>query len=151
MNPLLVPLKICPVAPTGVSAYTDQISGMVLWSVLWLFGIAALVSVGAILVGRATHSPHLSKGGIIGLAGVLDLPVEGDARGVEDAPRRLRQLRPDAVAGDQGDRVGHGRHSSPGPPPGAAHRGQRPSRAADQGATGCQATGYVGPSVTSAA
>ena len=71
MNPLIVPLKICPVAPTGVAAYTDQISGMVLWSVLWLFGIAALVSVGAILVGRATHSPHLSKGGIIGLAGVL--------------------------------------------------------------------------------
>ena len=29
MNPLLVPLKICPVAPTGVAAYTDQISGMV--------------------------------------------------------------------------------------------------------------------------
>ncbi len=75
MNPLLVPLKICPVAPTGVAAYTDQISGMVLWSVLWLFGIAALVSVGAILVGRATHSPHLSKGGIIGLAGVLVLAV----------------------------------------------------------------------------
>ncbi len=43
--------------------------------VLWLFGIAALVSVGAILVGRATHSPHLSKGGIIGLAGVLVLAV----------------------------------------------------------------------------
>ena len=74
-TPLLLPMKICPVAPTGVSAYTDQISGMVLWSVLWLFGIAALVSVGAILVGRATHSPHLSKGGIIGLAGVLVLAV----------------------------------------------------------------------------
>ena len=43
MNPLIVPLEICPVAPTGVAAYTDQISGMVLWSVLWLFGIAALV------------------------------------------------------------------------------------------------------------
>ena len=77
MNPLIVPLKICPVAPTGVAAYTDQISGMVLWSVLWLFGIAALVSVGAILVGRATHSPHLSKGGIIGLAGVLALGAYG--------------------------------------------------------------------------
>jgi hypothetical protein len=48
MNPPIVPMEICPVAPTGVSAYTDQISGMVLWSVLWLFGIAALVSVGAI-------------------------------------------------------------------------------------------------------
>ena len=43
MNPLIVPLKICPVAPTGVAAYTDQISGMVLWSVLWLFGIAAFI------------------------------------------------------------------------------------------------------------
>ena len=73
--PVLVPLKICPVAPTGVAVYTDQISGMVLWSVLWLFGIAVLVSVGAILVGRATHSSHLSKGGIIGLAGVLVLAV----------------------------------------------------------------------------
>src|SRR5487761_2663173 len=37
--PMVVPLKICPVAPTGVAVYTDQISGMVLWSVLWLFGI----------------------------------------------------------------------------------------------------------------
>ena len=73
--PLLLPLKICPVAPTGVSVYTDQISGMVLWVIIWLFGIATLVSVGAILVGRATHSPHLSKGGIIGLAGVMMLAV----------------------------------------------------------------------------
>ena len=73
--PMLVPLKICPVAPTGVATYTDQISGMVLWSVLWLFGIAVLVSVGAILVGPATPAPHLSKGGIIGLAGVLVLAV----------------------------------------------------------------------------
>ena len=75
LTPLLAPAQICPVAPAGVSTYTDQISGMVLWAVLWLFGIAALVSVGAILVGRATHSPHLSKGGIIGLAGVLVLAV----------------------------------------------------------------------------
>ena len=59
MNPLIVPLKICPVAPTGVAAYTDQISGMVLWSVLWLFGIAALVSVGAILVGLSLI--HISE------------------------------------------------------------------------------------------
>ena len=42
-----------------------------------------------------------------GLARVLDLPLEGDARRIEDAPGGLRQLRPDAVAGDQGDAVGH--------------------------------------------
>ena len=40
-------------------------------------------------------------------AGVLDLPVEGDARGVEDAAGGLRQLGTDAVAGDEGDSVGH--------------------------------------------
>ena len=43
-----------------------------------------------------------------GLAGVDDLPLEGDAGRVEDASSRLRQLRSDAVAGDQGDGVGHG-------------------------------------------
>ena len=53
------------------------------------------------------------------LAGVLDLPLEGDARGVEDTAGRLRQLRTDAVAGDQGDSMGHARHSSPATPPGA--------------------------------
>ena len=43
-----------------------------------------------------------------GLAGVDDLPFERDAGRVEDAAGRLRQLRTDAVAGDQGDTVGHG-------------------------------------------
>lgn len=63
-------------APTGIATYTDQISGMV---VSWCpcavaVGVAALVSVGAILVGRATHS-RASKGGVVGLAGVLVLAV----------------------------------------------------------------------------
>jgi hypothetical protein len=43
-----------------------------------------------------------------GLTRVDDLPVEGDARRVEDASGCLRQLRSDAVAGDQGHTVGHG-------------------------------------------
>ena len=47
-----------------------------------------------------------------GLAGVDDLPFERDARGVEDAAGRLRQLRADAVAGDEGDSVGHARDCS---------------------------------------
>ena len=29
MNPLIVPMEICPVAPTGVSAYTDQILSLI--------------------------------------------------------------------------------------------------------------------------
>ena len=35
------------------------------------------------------------------------LPFEADAGRIEHAGGRLRQLRPDAVAGDQGDSVGH--------------------------------------------
>ena len=73
-----------------------------------------------------------------GLAGVLDLPLERHARGVEDAPGGLRQLGPDAVAGDQGDRVGHGGNSSPGRPPGAGRwldgAGDAPMRPRSSGA-----------------
>ncbi len=50
-----------------------------------------------------------------GLAGVDDLPVETHTGRVEDASRSLRQLRTDAVAGDEGDSVGHGPIVS-GPP-----------------------------------
>ena len=42
------------------------------------------------------------------LAGVDDLPIEGDAGRVQDAAGCLRQLRTDAVAGDEGHTVGHG-------------------------------------------
>ena len=42
-----------------------------------------------------------------GLARFHGLPFESDPGRVEDAGGRLRQLGPDAVAGDQGDRVGH--------------------------------------------
>jgi hypothetical protein len=42
-----------------------------------------------------------------GLAGLRDLPVEPDTGRVEHAAGRLRQLRADPVAGDQGHSVGH--------------------------------------------
>ena len=42
-----------------------------------------------------------------GLAGDDRLPFEADAGRIEHAGGRLRQLRTDAVAGDQGDSVGH--------------------------------------------
>ena len=76
MNPLIVPLKICPVAPTGVAAYTDQISGMVLWSVLWLFGIAALVSVGG-LADRGRRAARGHRGDLRGDR--TDVPAAVDA------------------------------------------------------------------------
>src|SRR6185436_16452307 len=59
------------------------------------------------------------------LAGLLDLPFEGDAGRVEDASRRLRQLRPDAVAGDERDSVGHGRILGSAPIRAAGARGER--------------------------
>ena len=65
-----------------------------------------------------------------GLARLDGLPLEADARRVEDAGGRLRQLRTDAVAGDQGDSVGHGRDSSDAAGTAAAgsQGGSRPSR-----------------------
>ena len=42
-------------------------------------------------------------------AGLLDVPVERDAGRLEHAARRLGQLGPGAVAGDQGDGVRHRR------------------------------------------
>ena len=41
-------------------------------------------------------------------AGLMHVPVEGDARRLEDAPRRLGQLGTRAVARDEGHAVGHG-------------------------------------------
>ena len=57
---------------------------------------------------RAAAEQFLSEGAdkVVIKAQVL-IGGRGKAGGVEDAGRRLRQLRPDAVAGDQGDSVGH--------------------------------------------
>ena len=46
-----------------------------------------------------------------GLAGVHDLPVEFDTRGVQDAPCRLGQFGADTVSGDERHFLGHGSHS----------------------------------------
>ena len=66
------------------------------------------------------------------LARLDRLPLEGQAGRVEDAAGRLRQLRTDAVAGDQGDSVGHARDCSgqrirrrPAPRSARYHRGPR--------------------------
>ena len=41
-------------------------------------------------------------------ARLADVPVEVDARRLEDAAGRLGELRPGPVAGDEGDAMGHG-------------------------------------------
>ena len=64
---MLIPLKVCPLAPPGAQKYADQFTGYALWLVLWGFGIAVVLAIGAILVGKGANMPHVSKGGFIGL------------------------------------------------------------------------------------
>jgi len=65
--PLLIPLKVCPVAPPGAQKYADQITGYVLWGVGILFIVGVVVAVGAIVAGRIFGMPHASKAGIVSL------------------------------------------------------------------------------------
>lgn len=71
----MIPTQICPKAPEGVQTFTDQIQGNTLWVVIWMFGIASIVSIGAILAGKIFHAPHITKGGTIGLAAILATAV----------------------------------------------------------------------------
>jgi len=59
---------VCPVAPPGMQAYLDQVLGWVKWGVIGLITITALVSVGAIGVGKIFAMPHASSRGAIGVA-----------------------------------------------------------------------------------
>jgi hypothetical protein len=54
-----------------MQAYTNQIEGWVKWGVLALIIMAALVSIGSILVGRIFSHPHASRYGAMGLGVVL--------------------------------------------------------------------------------
>lgn len=65
---MLLPLKVCPVAPPGAQKYADQLTGYVLWGVLALFVVGVVVSIGAIVAGRIFAMPHASKAGVVGLA-----------------------------------------------------------------------------------
>ena len=62
---LLLPLKVCPVAPGNAAQYVDQITGNVLWALGVLFVLAIVVGIGAIVAGRLFGMPHASKVGII--------------------------------------------------------------------------------------
>ena len=56
---------------------------------------------------RTSVRERRAVGGDRGLARVDDFPLELDTGRVQDTACRLRQLRTDAVAGDQGDSMGH--------------------------------------------
>ena len=62
---------ICPSAPPGMAHFQNQVEGWVKWGVLALVVIAAMVSIGSILVGRIFSHPHLARGGAMGLAVIV--------------------------------------------------------------------------------
>ena len=59
---------VCPTAPPGMQNYQDQVIGWVKWAVIAIIIISALVSLGAIGVGKIFAMPHASSRGAIGLA-----------------------------------------------------------------------------------
>ncbi|MCW5952298.1 MAG: hypothetical protein KIT69_08580 [Propionibacteriaceae bacterium] len=64
---MIIPLKVCPVAPPGAQQYADQITGYVLWGVGILFIVGVVVAIGAIVAGRIFSMPHASKAGIVSI------------------------------------------------------------------------------------
>ncbi len=59
---------VCPVAPPGMQTYQDQVIGWIKWGVIALIIATALVSIGAIGVGKIFAMPHASSRGAIGVA-----------------------------------------------------------------------------------
>lgn len=63
----LLAAGVCPTAPPGMATYQNLVTGWVKWGVLGMIGLAALVSIGSILVGRIFSHPHASRTGAMGL------------------------------------------------------------------------------------
>jgi uncharacterized membrane protein len=59
---------VCPAAPPGMQTYQDQVIGWIKWGVIALIIATALVSIGAIGVGKIFAMPHASSRGAIGVA-----------------------------------------------------------------------------------
>lgn len=68
---IMVASKICPKAPPGAVAPTNEITGYVLWGVITLFAISVIVAIGAIIAGRVFGMPHASKVGVISVVVVF--------------------------------------------------------------------------------
>ncbi len=62
---------VCPKAPPGMTPFKDDVMGWTAWGVLALIGIAGLVSIGAIVMGRIFAHPHASRAGAVGLAVIV--------------------------------------------------------------------------------
>lgn len=68
---VLLAKGVCPQAPPGMQGYSDQVTSWVKWGVLALIIVAALVSIGSILIGRIFSHPHASRYGAMGLGIVV--------------------------------------------------------------------------------
>lgn len=73
--PVELTAAVCPEAPPGVQAFADQVTAWVKWGVLALIGIAAVVSLGSVLVGRMFSHPHASRYGAMGIAVVVMVAI----------------------------------------------------------------------------
>ena len=73
--PVELSAAVCPEAPPGVEAFADQVTAWVKWGVLALIGIAAVVSLGSVLVGRMFSHPHASRYGAMGIAVVVMVAI----------------------------------------------------------------------------
>jgi hypothetical protein len=73
--PVELTVAVCPEAPPGVEAFADQVTAWVKWGVLALIGIAAVVSLGSVLVGRMFSHPHASRYGAMGIAVVVMVAI----------------------------------------------------------------------------
>ena len=74
-SPVELAAAVCPEAPPGVEAFADQVTAWVKWGVLALIGIAAVVSLGSVLVGRMFSHPHASRYGAMGIAVVVMVAI----------------------------------------------------------------------------
>lgn len=68
---LLIPLEVCPTPIPGAEKWADNFTGYALWVLSWTFGIATLLSVATILVGKIFHMSHVTKGGVVALFVVI--------------------------------------------------------------------------------
>ena len=59
---------VCPSPPPGMQTYQDQVLGWIKWGVIAIIIATALVSIGAIGVGKVFAMPHASSRGAIGVA-----------------------------------------------------------------------------------
>jgi hypothetical protein len=79
--------KVCPQAPPGAVEPTNEITGYILWGVVWLFRISLVTGLGAVIGGRVFSVPHASKVGVISLvvvfvAGIAYLVLPGMLDGI---------------------------------------------------------------------